>query len=199
MYAFTIAIPTLQKRIGKLQTLLGDLYQQMAANDYGSRVEILTFIDNRQRTIGEKRNWLLDHARGEFMAFVDDDDRLDTAYLSRIIKAIDAHPTVDVFGITGSMGTLSRHGVPTSKVRKRFVHSLKFTRYYEEGNVLYRCPNHLNPMRTEIAKTFRFPEKSFGEDTDWAMTICKAQALKSEHFLQGSPLYYYDFVPDKKY
>jgi hypothetical protein len=30
------------------------------------------------------------------------------------------------------------------------------------------------------------------------MRICKAEVLKKEHFLQGSPLYYYDYVPDKK-
>jgi hypothetical protein len=132
------------------------------------------------------------------MAFIDDDDRVDNSYLFRVVSALRDHPDVDVLGLTGSMGTFTTRGVLTSRGRQRFVHSLKYRRYYTENNVMYRCPNHLNPMRTEIAKQFDFQDSSFGEDTDWAMRICKAEVLKKEHFLQGSPLYYYDYVPDKK-
>ena len=112
MYAFTVAIPTLKRRINKLQALLTDLYQQIAEHDLGEKVEILTFMDDRQRSIGTKRNWLLDHARGRFTAFVDDDDRLDPKYLFRVVSALEAHPDVDVLGLTGTMNILTRQGAP---------------------------------------------------------------------------------------
>ena len=42
-------------------------------------------------TLGGKRNWLLAHARGEYVANFDDDDVYCAPYLSRMVSAMHAH------------------------------------------------------------------------------------------------------------
>jgi len=53
-------------------------------------------------------------------------------------------------------------------------------------------------MKRNIASQFEFVNKSFGEDTDWAMRICKAKVLQSE-VMNDNILYYYNYNPNKKY
>ncbi len=199
MYDFTIAIPTLHKRVDRLTKLLTELYRQIAVGDFGERVELLTFLDDRQRNIGYKRNWLLQRAQGKFTAFVDDDDRLDGTYISRILKAIETYPDIDVIGFSGVMAAVAANVRAVERSKRRFIHSIKYDHYFEKNNVLYRCPNHLNPIRTEISRRFAFPEIPYGEDTEWAMQLANAEVLKKEHFLDGTAMYYYDYVANKRY
>lgn len=190
---FTIAIPTLPTRLDKLANVTSELYRQIAAGDYGREVEINTYIDDRRHSIGAKRTFLLQNARGEFIAFVDDDDRVSADYIERIVSAIKTKGPFDVIGMSGIW-----HDVKNRR-RKRFVHSLEHKEYFERNGVFYRCPNHLNPIRTELIRDIPFPDSSYGEDTSWALTVCRSGVLKKEHKLSSRPLYHYDFVSDKKY
>ena len=58
-------------------------------------VEILVFIDNRSQSISEKRNVLLQAARGQFVCFLDDDDGIANNYIDLILKAAQENPNVD--------------------------------------------------------------------------------------------------------
>lgn len=53
---------------------------------YGSRVEILTLTDNKQRSIGAKRQALLNLAQGKYIAFLDDDDVPSHNYIERAVS-----------------------------------------------------------------------------------------------------------------
>ncbi len=57
--------------------------------------EIIILSDNRQQTIGAKRNKLLAMASGDFVAFADDDDLLDVHYCRKIICAIKTPPVAE--------------------------------------------------------------------------------------------------------
>jgi glycosyltransferase involved in cell wall biosynthesis len=58
-------------------------------------VEILVFSDNRSQSISEKRNVLLQAARGQFVCFLDDDDGVANNYIDLILKAAQDNPNVD--------------------------------------------------------------------------------------------------------
>ena len=42
-------------------------------------------------TIGEKRNWLLEQAKGEYVVFVDDDDLVTNNYVQSIMKRMNTN------------------------------------------------------------------------------------------------------------
>lgn len=187
----TIAIPSLRPRINTLKALLGSVYLQIGEGNFGTVVEVLVYPDNRQLSIGAKRNWLLDNARGEFIAYVDDDDRIADKYIASILHVITSTPDLDCVGVSGIFHDINR------KQKKKFIHSIEYDRYFEKNNVLYRCPNHINPIRTALARQCRFPEISMGEDTAWSLALRDAKLLRKEFFIADRDLYFYDFINKK--
>jgi len=188
----TIAIPTIRPRVSKLKDLLGSLYSQIGESNLGDSVEVLVFADDRQRSIGTKRNWLLDRAAGEFIAYVDDDDRVAEKYVASIVHVLTSTPGLDCIGLSGVFHDINR------RQRKKFIHSIEYDKYFEKNNVLYRCPNHINPIRTSLARQCRFPEVNFGEDTSWSHALRDAKLLRKEFFIADRDLYFYDFIHNKK-
>ena len=69
------------------------------------QVEIVHFLDDRRHTIGAKRNWLLDRARGQFVVFIDDDDDVNDRYVSLICRTLKEHPCIDCVGIKGTIAS----------------------------------------------------------------------------------------------
>ena len=61
----SILICSIEERNQKLQRLLALLAKQATPD-----VEVLTSIDNKKKSVGQKRNELLDRARGQYVAFV---------------------------------------------------------------------------------------------------------------------------------
>jgi hypothetical protein len=79
-----------------------------------------------------------------------------------------------------------------------FEHSIKYKEYKTVDNpVKYeRYPNHLNCIKSSIAKQFKFPEINHGEDTDWATQIFNSGLIKTEHYID-SVMYHYNFITRK--
>lgn len=132
-------------------------------------------------------------ATGKYIAFIDDDDMIHRDYIRHILKAIELDP--DVVGLVGEIMMSGRRG---GTIRRRFYHTIANKNYHTSGRGYERPPNHLNPIKREIATRFEFIDKSHGEDTDWAMRICKSGVLKSEYMVDNI-LYYYNFNPQKMY
>ena len=179
MIQLSILICTIEKRETRFKVLMAELNSQIE----GKSVEILSKCDAGQMSIGEKRNWLLDHAKGEWLCFVDDDDWIDQDYIGIILKALEREP--DVVQMIGVMNT-------DGFSHKRFEHSINHVQYFENLGIYYRPPNHLNPMRSTIAKKFKFPETSHGEDTDWALQIRNSGLLVTEAIID-KPIYHYRY------
>lgn len=180
---FSILIPTLEERAAQFQRLSTKLRQQIAEHALENEVEIISFIDKRQHSVGFKRNWLMDQAQGEFTAFVDDDDDVSQEYVSLIDQTIRAHPEIDCIGI--------KQVITFAEGQQRIsIHSLQYTQYFTRGGIYYRPPYHLNPIRRKIAIQYRFEEINYSEDIDWAMRMCRDRALQHEYFIDKI-LYYY--------
>ena len=146
-------------------------------------VEILTEIDSGINSIGYKRNKLLDRAKGEYVAFIDDDDMISSDYIYKIMYAIESKPDC-----CSLMGVISWDG----KNEEIFEHSIKYKEYKTTNNPIRyeRYPNHLNVIKTSIAKQFKFEEINHGEDTAWATQIFKSGLIKTEAPIEGV-IYHY--------
>lgn len=175
----SIMICSLHARSEMLLALLAVLEPQIT-----DAVELLIDLDRGEATIGAKRNRLLERAAGDYVCFVDDDDQVTEDYVALILQALDHKP--DCVGFVLMY-------YEDGRLKGRAVHSLRYQRYADRrlpGKGMYyeRTPNHLNPIRREIALQVRFPESNRGEDTSFAQRI--RPLLKSESFID-CPLYRY--------
>ena len=194
----SILIPTIVGREAKLKNLLAMFGKEEPALDAFPHIdariefkelslEICIAKDDRQISIGEKRNKLLNDAAGDYVAFIDDDDRIRENYISLLMEGIDKG--VDCCSLVGEITFDGKNPKP-------FIHSIKHDRYWEDERAYYRFPNHLNCIKSEIAKQFTFPLKNFSEDTEWAVKVHESGLIKTEHEINET-IYFYDFKPNK--
>jgi hypothetical protein len=182
---WSILICTLDERRECFNTLYNKLYAQIKKLGLQDGIEILWFCDNRQYTIGYKRNALLSAAQGAYLNFLDDDDDVHFNYIGMIYECIQKNP--DVVELRGIITT-------NGKDPREFRHSVKYSSWFEKNRIYYRPPNHLNTIKSDIAKRFRFPDDKkhgmHGEDADWSMQIVRSGLLKKEEGV-NEPYYFY--------
>lgn len=180
----SILIPSLTSRRQQCREL-----HWLLSTQKNEDVEILVFEDNGERTIGEKRNQLLEWATGEYVCFFDDDDIPSSNYISNIME-----------GISKGVDCCSLRGIITfdGERPELFEHSIKYNEYKTTSNpIMYeRYPNHLNAIKASIATQFKFPEINHGEDTAWATQIHNSGLIKTEHYID-EVIYHYKYVTNK--
>lgn len=179
-----ILIPSLESRKEMLDKLITELSRQITANSLEKEVGIARYMDAGILHIGKKRNALIENSKADYICFLDDDDWVDPNYV--YIQHFGASQGKDCVELRGIYTTNGHNPTP-------FIHSVRYDRYFGKSGTYFRPPNHLNAIKRELIKDFKFPEISFGEDTDWAMRVCEAKVLKSEtKVLQ--PIYHYRYV-----
>ena len=178
----SILICSLERRKQLLGRLLFELDKQKN-ND----VEIITSIDNGIATLGSKRNKLLQQAKGDYISFIDDDDLISENYVKNILLATENKP--DCCSLEGVIFRDMNNP-------KRFVHSLRYNSWYEQCGIYYRCPNHLNAVKREIASRVGFPEINSGEDRDFSTKLYSL--LQTECYINNC-MYYYLFNTKKNF
>lgn len=175
--ALSILILTIPGREMMFRRLVDRLLPQVT-----DAVEIVVDEAPPPAPIGRKRNNLLRRATGAYAAFIDDDDLVAEDYVPRVLKALHRKP--DVVGLFGRITFDGRSP-------RLFEHSLKHTKWWEDDEVYYRCPNHLNPVRRELALRAGFPERNHGEDQDYSLRL--RPLLKTEVMLERPPVYFYEY------
>jgi hypothetical protein len=181
----SLLICTIPNRRHFLDRLLDILKPQL--ND---SVEVLINRDDGKKSIGTKRNELIDSVSNDkgYLAFIDDDDTVSVDYCKRILEALNKNPNVDCVGFEGQIT------FDGNRPRK-FIHSIRYKTWFEEGKIFYRQVNHLNPIKREIARKVRFPEINMGEDRDYSERVLKY--LHVEEYLSHPPVYFYQFRSKK--
>jgi len=177
---WTIGILHLPKRADVYNKLIAVLNAQIAAANAQDIVEIITETDNGENTVGKKRNTVLDKARGEYVCFIDDDDMVTDIYVSKTLKALESRPDV-----VELVGFLPKYNLP-------FIHNLNCGGHFRKDGIQFRTPNHLNTIKTSIAKEVRYPEISHGEDQDYSHRLWSSGLMKTESLI-GDRMYIYQF------
>ena len=151
------------------------------------RISIISLCDNGLLSIGAKRNELLSRAKAEYTCFIDDDDTISSTYIFHLAEGIGAG--VDCCSLLGVYTVAGQDP-------ELFEHSIKYHTWKTNpptmGLRYERNPNHLNCIKSNIAKQFKFPETWHGEDYDWSKQLQVSGLLKTEHYI-SDVIYHYQF------
>lgn len=177
---WTIGILHLPKRAAVYNQLIAELNKQIVAANAQDKIEIITETDNGENSVGKKRNAVLDKAKGEYVCFIDDDDMVTPIYISKTLKALESKPDV-----VELVGFLPKYNLP-------FIHNLNCGGHFKKDGIQFRTPNHLNTIKTEIARQVRYPEISHGEDQDYSHRLWSSGLMKTEALI-GERMYIYQF------
>lgn len=200
----SILIPSLWSRKEQKTQLLYSLISQLGDTCYhydeveenytrefytNGVCEVIIDIDNKQVTTGEKRNRLVNSAKGDYVIFIDDDDEVPNYYIEQLLIAASSY--ADCFAINGKMTTDG-----AKEIKWRLSKDYENVTIKENGvDVYLRKTNHITAVKREIALLAPFPNKSNAEDKSYSDAINKF--LKSE-FVISLPMYWYKFSTKNK-
>jgi glycosyltransferase involved in cell wall biosynthesis len=176
----SVLIASVPERLEELARMVGELKRQSE----GRTVEILVLLENRKRTIGAKRNALVEMAKGDYVVFVDDDDMVESNFVQALCDAIDGAPGTDC--IVFDEGFYER-GI----FRKIVKHGIEYE-HGEDDTYIYRKPNTRSCFAKRIAVRHKFLDISFGEDDEWASRAI--QDIRHQTRIDAV-LYQYRWIP----
>lgn len=180
----SILIPTVTARVPTFFNNITIELEKQIKESGRNDVEVLGFYDNKTRSVGEKRNGLIQLATGEFLTFVDDDDRIASNYINSIMKTLDEKPDADCV-VYDVICTINK-GKP---IYCRYSIDYEYN-WDKVNNKWFGKPSHTMVWKSEIAKKYIFIDKNYGEDTEWVLRAYKD--IKKEVKIH-SVLYFYDF------
>ena len=180
-YHWSVLIPSIPGRESSLQQLIESLHEKRSRLAPDMKMEICIEFDNREASIGEKRQKLLNRAAGKYLSFIDDDDDITDEYITDLWECI-----------RGSYHVMRLNGIFNVY---RFYHSISVKiddtmATWDDPPVFRRPPNHLNPMLSDIAKLIPFTGVSYGEDYDWALKLLRTGFLQKEYIPDDSHTHY---------
>ena len=151
------------------------LFKELEKQVKNKPVELLVFTDNKRRSIGYKREALLQMAKGDYLAFIDDDDEVYPNYIEEMLKGAESGR--DVISI-------KQHVIINDS--NKFVVTFSIDNGNEEAyeingvwQDIKRSPFHVCGWKSSIAKKYHFPDSGYGEDWKWANQVIKE--VKTEY------------------
>lgn len=151
----SILTPTIPGREKQLERLTSRLAEQIG----DSPVEHLALCDNRQMTIGEKRQALVTIARGQYIAFCDDDDDISEGYISSLLMSAKfVKPDVITFE------QRAIYNGQESTVHFNIAHR---DEAFNPGGITKRAPWHVCAWKRERIADCVFGHSNYGEDAIW--------------------------------
>lgn len=173
--ALSILTPAVPSRWEQLQKLTEEIARQIGS----APVEHLILLDNKQRSIGRKRDNLLRLARGHYVAFVDDDDWIAPDYVSSILDAGQSADVITFEQVSTVNGLTSRVIFGLGQPNEPF----------NPDGITRRNAWHVCAWRRSLAILSAFTDCNYGEDWAFAARLCAVQGLKETHL--PKVLHYY--------
>lgn len=136
-----------------LQRLVEKLLQQ--SFNY-PEVEIIVFMDNKKRTIGEKRTGAMRLANGKYFAMLDDDDDCSYDYIEELIKATEYNTDIITFDQKAIIEGLGETTVNFSLQNEN--------EEFNNGGITRRKPFPACAFKTEKFQHLDFGKINYGED-----------------------------------
>lgn len=178
----TIMIPTTVDRREQFANLINELQRQRMGFRIEGLVEIIWREDNKEISVGLKRQQLLEDAKGEFVVGFDSDDFPAPTYLEDILNSLLSNPEID------HVGFIEDCDIDGAKSRSIFSIKHKSWDEKEEGYDQVRCANPKSVIRRTKALQVGYKDLRWGEDRVFAEAV--TPLLESEVFID-KPLYKY--------
>lgn len=178
----SILVPALESR--PWASLVEHLKEQaVAAQAQGlGEAEVLVELDNGALKSGVKRSRLVARAKGDYLAFVDDDDRVSSDYVSALLAGSVGDPDVITFQLRFVHKDLGREEV--------WRYHLGCGDFRARGLME---ANHLCAWRSDLARKVGWcPHLGYGDDQLWYRALYHTHAAKKEVHL-GEVLYIYQY------
>ena len=183
-YLLSIHIPTIVGRETQFDKLYNDIKSQIFEWQLESLVECIFEKDNKEISIGKKRQKLYERSKGKFSWQIDDDDSIDSDAIINIVNYI-RETDCDYIG---SYERCNVDGlIFTTKHSNQF---LDWCDYKAEGCVYGRTPFFKDPILTEYCLKVGVKDLRFGEDHDFARRMKESGLIQNEVFHEDI-LYYY--------
>lgn len=198
----SILVPTTTKRAETFFVPMIDTLQDQIDKTGRKDIEILGLLDNYKLSIGEKRNMLLNMARGKFILFIDDDDRVTDDFIQLIVSEILNNPDVDCIcyemlcTINGSRQIHSKFGIEYEYTKMAPWTDKNCNVKSNKPELWFGKPSHNMVWASRIAKTQKFPHINTGEDFDW---VARVWPKIKKQVKINKIIYYYDAVLGKDY
>jgi hypothetical protein len=181
----SVLVPSVHSRYATFGLAIQEsLYSQLAALSPADqeRVEIIVLTDNKQMTLGHKRNVMVDVAQGIYVVHCDDDDRLSDDYIRTLLDATESGADIITFLVSVSL-----NGEPPKICR----YSKDYAADHNTADGYFRLPNHICAVRRDLARKVSFPSIPYGEDSGYSKLL--APLLGTEHAIDRI-LYHYDYA-----
>lgn len=170
----------LNRRNTFLPSILEELNKQTQDK---TDVEVIVMIDNKTRMLGIKRNDLVNVAQGDYITFVDDDDKLSPDYVDELLDAIDECGGADVINFVVNV---SLNGGAFKPCYYSVNHGHDFNKEYS----YHRLPNHIMCIKRQLCIDTPYKPILYGEDSAFSKEL--APKIKTE-FNISKILYEYHY------
>ena len=157
----SILTPACWERADKLRILRDELKSQIDQCAPGA-VEHLVLLDNRTRSVGLKRQALVDAALGDYIAFVDDDDWIAQDYVPALLAGIESG--ADVITFEQQVYFNDQQGKVEMKLGQK-------DEVWKPGRVTRRNAWQVNAWKRPLARQCLFPDMMDGEDHRWCLQM----------------------------
>lgn len=176
----TICFPTVVGREKQFEYIFNKIGNQVRDLGLIEEINAVHFKDNKEISIGAKRDSLYKNCTGLFAVQIDDDDDVADDYVATVYNAIKANPDVDCIGY---MERCIMDGVTKySKISHRFED------WATKPDGFERTPFFKVPIRTALCQQVGVADLRFGEDHDFARRI--KPLIKTEFFIDRAMYYY---------
>jgi hypothetical protein len=169
----------IEERQIKLKKLISELHRQISKNYAEEIVEIIVDTDNMYKSVGKKRNDLIEKSQGEFICFIDDDDFVSENYLSTILYHLNSGIDILLIGIKHI-----KNGVNEIKILPSlYIDNLN------TGEAVFKTNHfHLCPHKKSIARNVLFECVNFAEDMLYSQNMVRHI---NNSYLISEPIYIY--------
>lgn len=157
----SILIPSIPSRFESFKRIFAKLNLQAE----GRKVEVLGLFDNKKRSIGAKRDALVQSSKGEYVAFVDDDDNVTDDYIVKLLQAAGERPDVITFK--------QKSIINGEEAIVDFDLHYKKNEPFVPNTTIKRRPFHVCAFRGDIARRYHFPDEMYGEDWGWCKQVLR--------------------------
>ena len=179
---WTIAVLTISERKQLLERLLARLNPQL--NDQ----VILKLYPGEEETVGAKRQRALNECKTTYINFIDDDDLIPANYVSRIIQELKYMPC----GV-GFRGIMTSNNIkPIEFVHRSGLRYIDKAFRSTDCYIFHRPLNHLNPIRTDIAKQIGFQDWWTYSDRDFSIRLAESGLITDDVFIDEF-MYFYQY------